>query len=155
MSHLVDMKMESNKESELEEQNLINVIVSAIRADIEIGALLDVAENVATGARFLVAINSVRETEYGCATWVLMNLREHAYLRPDKSYLSSSWQQEFDWRNKRTRVRSLLNFSEHMGGGEIVGASMEMWPWEPLVPNSVDECVMQFLEENRSNWQRS
>ena len=51
---------------------------------------------------------------------------------------------EYDCAGRRVRLLSAIDFSGHMGEGEVVSASDRAGRWERVVAGGIDEAYLQF-----------
>ena len=76
--------------------------------------------------------------------WDLHNFTSAQTLGPDKSYLSSKMQEEYDCKERRARMLYISWYSQNMGEGEMVGRDSEPNNWRPVSPGCIVEVHWEF-----------
>ena len=60
------------------------------------------------------------------------------------SFLSTKKQREFNCAEERTRILAATQFSGNMGTGEVVWRNANEQKWEPVVPESIGQTLLEF-----------
>lgn len=77
-------------------------------------------------------------------TWVLSNYKtEQKNESLKKLYWSTKGQFEYDCAEVKLRILALLQFSEPMGGGQVLYQSTDVSNWTPLPPESIGFSLWQ------------
>ena len=111
-----------------------------------------IVENVEDGSVVYINLSSAEKTQNGYKAWFLTNFQEPKQLSPGKQYLSCLSSEEYDADNQRSRVSWMIFLSDRMGRGEVLSAISENWPWEPVTPDTVSHCVMEYMFEDSDAW---
>jgi len=75
--------------------------------------------------------------------WVLDDLQT-AHMRGSERYLSSRAQEEHDCKERRFRVRMVMNFSGHMGSGQEIYQTSTISRWTPIPPGTLARSVWVY-----------
>ena len=62
----------------------------------------------------------------------------------DNSFLSAKKQREFNCVDERTRILAATQFSGHMGTGNVIWSNSNEQKWEPIVPESIAQTLLEF-----------
>ena len=94
-----------------------------------------------------VAVDSTRYTGYVAKVWVLYDYKaaHHLKLEDDKYYWSVKAQQEFDCKEKRSRILYLAWYSGEMGkGNNVKSKATPKMNWTPVIPESFGESLWKW-----------
>ncbi|ODT83066.1 MAG: hypothetical protein ABS69_04685 [Nitrosomonadales bacterium SCN 54-20] len=119
-----------------------------------LGLLLGLLSASATAEWTLITSNDELDVYVDAATspkvnnkaknWVLSNYKtEQKNERLKKLYWSTKGQFEYDCAEVKLRILALLEFSEPMGGGQVLYQRTDVSNWTPLPPESIGFTLWQ------------
>ena len=73
----------------------------------------------------------------------LYDFRRRDYTPDGRALFSTAVLREYDCAGRRVRLVSAVDFSGHMGEGEVVSASARTGRWEEVVAGGIDEAFLR------------
>jgi hypothetical protein len=96
---------------------------------------------------FIIYIDptTLRHTGDLVTVWVLYDFRFVQAIK-GKSYLSATWQQQFDCSEQRSRHLAYKYYSDNMGHGKVMYAGDDEGNrWSPVAPKSAAAILWKFV----------
>ena len=73
--------------------------------------------------------------------WTITNLK----VKNEKGLLSWRVREEYDCKNKRSRILSFSTHTETMANGRTVSVSDQVEPWSEIPPETAIDSVMRYV----------
>ena len=73
--------------------------------------------------------------------WILYDQKVHPTTGGDSARIY----QEFDCKERRTRVLSFISYSGHMAKGEVISKEKQQGDWEDVAPQTADESGLGWV----------
>ncbi len=126
-------------------KKLLLTLILAVVSSSAMAEWVGVGRSVeAEGVTLYANPTTIRKSGNMVKMWRLIDYKT-AKDAAGKQYMSTKRQDEYDCKEERLRIISLVAYSKNMGKGKVVGtADNKLYDWFPVTPDSLEEIIWEY-----------